>query len=398
MLQPIWGDLAIPFTLLIAWLLGELGQRWLALPRFTSYGLIGVAIAVMVRISQSLFPVEDLWSLTLLAQIAFGLLLFELGYRISLNWLQHNPWLTLSAIAEATVSFVAVYYVGHFFNVSAVPALLIAALAAATSPLTILPVFNALKSSGQITERTLHIAAINCVFAIVAFNTVLGYWVLSSAGDTFQAIWNSLVVLFVSTGLGVLFGVVLPRLLTLTDTNEKQGTVAFALAVIVLILITHSLHFSPILATLVFGLIARHYRNVRHQAQPNFGALGDLLVIVLFVHIGSRLKIESLLPGMLFALAILLARYLSKSACMLAFARLSGLSLKKAVLTGFALMPMASFGILLLELATQRGLNFPETFSAMCGVLLILDLLSPIVLRRLLMIGGEISTPTGNRD
>lgn len=391
MLQPIWGDLAIPFTLLIAWLLGELGQRWLGLSRISCYGLIGVLIAAIMRISQTLFQVEDLWSLTLLAQIAFGLLLFELGYRINLEWLRRNPWLTLSAIAEAAATFGAVFGVACLFELAPVPALLLAALSTATSPLTILPVFNELRSSGQITERTLHIAAINCVLTIFAFNAIVGYWVIASAGDTFEAIWNSLIVLFVSAGLGVLFGVVLPRLLDLADTNEKQSTVAFALAVIGLILVTHSLHFSPILATLIFGLIARHHRNVRHQAQPNFGALGDVLIIVLFVHIGSRLQFDTLFSGALLAAAVLAARWLAKSACMLAFARISGLSLKKAALTGCTLLPMASFGILLLELAAQRGLQFPETFAAMCGLLLILDLASPVALRRLLLLGGEIS-------
>jgi hypothetical protein len=52
---------------------------------------------------------------------------------------------------------------------------------------------------------------------------------------------------------------------------------------------------------------------------------------------------------------------------------------------------MASFGILLLELSAQRGLNFSNTLAAMCGLLLVVDLLSPIVLRRILSMGGEVS-------
>lgn len=391
MLQPIWGDLAIPFTLLVAWLLGELGQRHLALPRITSYGIVGIAIAVITHISKTLFQVEDLWSLTLLAQIAFGLLLFELGYRIDFSWLRNNPWLTLSALVESVATFGTVFCVTQFFDLPPVPALLLASLATATSPLTLLPVINELRSSGQITGRTLHLSAINCVLAITAFNAVVGYWVLASAGDTFQAVWNSLIVLCVSAGLGVLFGVVLPRLLDLADASEKYSTVAFALAVTGLILVTHSLHFSPVLATLVFGLIARHYRNVRHQAQPNFGVLGDVLIIVLFVHIGSRLQLDTLLSGAMLAAAVLLARLVVKSLSMLAFARLSGLSLKKGALTGAALMPMAGFGILLLELAAQRGLVFTDTLSAMCGLLLIADLVGPVILRRILIVGGETS-------
>jgi Kef-type K+ transport system membrane component KefB len=389
MLQPIWGDLVIPFTLLLGWLLGELGQRWLSIPRISSYGIVGIGIAIIMNISKSLFQVEDLWSLTLLAQIAFGLLLFELGYRVNLAWLRHNPWLTLNALVESAATFLAIFCVAKFFDLAPVPALLLASLATATSPLTILPVVNEMKSGGQVTERSLHLSAISCVFAIVAFNAVVGYWVLANAGDTFHAVWNSLIVLFVSAGLGVLFGVVLPRLLDLADTNERQSTVAFALAVAGLILVTHSLHFSPVLATLVFGLMARHHRNVRHQTQPNFGVLGDVLIIVLFAHIGSRLQLDTLFDGALLAGAVILVRYLVKSSVILGFARLSGLSLRKGLLTGLALMPTASFGILLLELAAQRGLTFSATMSSLCGLLLLVDLASPIVLRRILVLADE---------
>ncbi|HTJ96137.1 MAG TPA: cation:proton antiporter [Rhodocyclaceae bacterium] len=391
MLQPIWGDIAIPFTLLLAWFLGELGHRWLALPRISSYGLIGIVIALGLKASRTFFEVEDLWSLTLLAQIAFGLLLFELGYRINLGWLGKNLWLSLSSLVEASATFAAVYYVGLFFDLKLVPALLLAALATATSPLTLLPVINELRSGGQVTERTLHLSAINCVLSIIAFNSIVGYWVLASAGNTFEAAWSSLVVVFVSAGLGVLFGVVLPRLLSLADANDKHSSVAFALAVAALILITHSLHFSPVLATLIFGLMARHHRDVRHQAQPNFGVLGDLLCIVLFVHIGSRLQPDTLVSGAVLAVAVLLTRFVVKSISVLLFSRLSGLSFKKGLLTSIALTPMASFAILLLELSAQRGLDFPNILAAMCGLLLLADLISPVILRRTLIWAGEAS-------
>jgi hypothetical protein len=37
----------------------------------------------------------------LLADLAFGLILFELGYRINLRWLRTNPWIGVSSLAEA---------------------------------------------------------------------------------------------------------------------------------------------------------------------------------------------------------------------------------------------------------------------------------------------------------
>ena len=36
----------------------------------------------------------------MLADVAFGLILFELGYRINLRWLRTNPWIGVSGLVE----------------------------------------------------------------------------------------------------------------------------------------------------------------------------------------------------------------------------------------------------------------------------------------------------------
>jgi hypothetical protein len=55
------GQLAWPLALVVSWMAGELAHRWTGLPRISVYGL---------------------------ASLAFGLILFELGYRINLRWLR----------------------------------------------------------------------------------------------------------------------------------------------------------------------------------------------------------------------------------------------------------------------------------------------------------------------
>ncbi|WP_261379365.1 hypothetical protein [Denitratisoma sp. DHT3] len=82
------GPLAWPAALLAAWLAGEAGQRWLALPRVSSYGLVGFLLAehqagLLGRMGGDV--------LALAADVAFGMILFELGYRINLRWLRSNP-------------------------------------------------------------------------------------------------------------------------------------------------------------------------------------------------------------------------------------------------------------------------------------------------------------------
>jgi len=64
-----------------------------------------------------------------------------------------------------------------------------------------------------------------------------------------------------------------PGLLKELGNSGRDATVAFAIAVIILVALTHTLKFSPVPAALAFGLMARHRRVALSQAQQNFGAL-----------------------------------------------------------------------------------------------------------------------------
>lgn len=382
------NETAWPVALALAWVAGELGQRWLALPRISSYGIVGFLLGAG---QGGLLPDPDGGPVTLLADIAFGLILFELGYRINLRWVRANPWLGVTSVIESAGCFAAVYFIADWFGVPMVPALLLATLAMSTSPAAVLRVANELHSSGQVTDRTLHLSAFNCVLAVVTFKIVMGYWVLSGDGSVFQAIWSSLVVLLVSAGLGALFGVAVPALLRALGGMDRSATVAFAIAVLALTALTHALKFSPLLATLAFGLVARHRRVILSQAQRNFGALGDLLTVLLFVFVAATLSWKIALSGIWLALAVIAARIAVKVAVTTLFAHLGGITWRKGALTGLALTPQSVFVILLLEQSRHLGLDFLNEMPAIAAIVLLLELIGPLVTRGALVWAGEAS-------
>jgi len=289
-------------------------------------------------------------------------------------------------------SFAAVYFLAVWFGVPMVPALLLAALAMSTSPAAVLRVANELHSSGQATDRTLHLSAFNCVLAVVAFKIVTGYWLLSSAGSVLQALWYSLVVLSVSAGLGALFGVAVPGLLRSLGDIDRNTTVAFAIAVVALTALTHALEFSPLLATLAFGLVARHRRVVLSPAQRNFGALGNLLTVLLFVFVAATLDWKHALSGIGLALAVIGVRAAVKLAATTAFAHLSGITWRKGVLTGLALTPQSVFAVLLLEQSRHFGQDLLQDVPAIAAIVLLLGVVGPLVTQRALAWAGEAST------
>ncbi len=385
-LLTILTELAWPLAICLAWLAGEVGQRWTGLPRISFYGIVGFLLAS----SQiGVLPQAGPGPILLLADIGFGLILFELGYRINLRWLRTNPWFSLAALVEAGATFIAIYFVAIWFNTSTMTALMLASLAMSTSPATVVRVINESRSSGQVTERVLHLSAINCVLAVFTFNIIVGFWIFRSSDDIGDATLNSLVAVLLSAALGALFGIVIPALLRYTSSMSKDATAGFALAVIMLVSVTYTIQLSPVVATLAFGLTARHRRVAFGQAQRNFGPLGEVLTVLLFVFAASTLDWRTVVDGTALALCVVIVRQLTKTAGVTVFAELSGISWRKGALTGLALAPVSVFVILLLEHARLRGVNLGEELRAMAGATLLLEVFGPILIQRALVWARE---------
>ena len=379
-------SIAWPLVLLLAWFLAELlFERW-HIPRVTSYVAVGL-IGGLVNLPGL---TTDVPGLPFLANVALSLVLFELGYRINLRWFRHNPWMLALGVVESFVTFGLIYWVSGWFDLPVDHRLIIAALSISASPAGVVRVANELRSAGQVTERVLHLCAINCILSAVALKLVVGYWYLSTSGDLVLAAFGSMYVVATSVALGVLLGVAVPWLLRQRNTHERGVTVVFALAVLLLTTAAYGLKLSPLLAALSFGIVARERRVHLTNAQRDFGTAGDLLSVFLFVYIASLLNWADVGAGMLMGLLLIAVRTVSKVGCNLVAARLSGITERKGLLTGLALTPMSAFAILLLEQTRLYGFApAVAVLSAMAGMMLVQELLGPVVTQRALMTAHE---------
>jgi Kef-type K+ transport system membrane component KefB len=385
-LLSILNSLAWPFAVAVAWLAGEFGYRWTGVPRISYYALVGFILASG---QVGVLPAPAGGPVLVTADVAFGLILFELGYRINLRWLRTNPWIGVTGLVESGATFAGVYLVATAFGMAQMTALTLASLSMATSPATVVRVINELRSAGQVTERVIHLSALNCVLAVFAFNLVVGYSLFRATEDLGDAALNSLVMLALSALTGAAFGVLVPGLLRALGNLAQDATVVFALSVILVVSITYTFHLSPVVATLAFGLTARHRRVTLAQAQRNFGALGELLTVLLFVYVAATLEWQQVLAGGLLAIALVTVRLLTKTLGVAAFAHLSGTSWRKGALTGLGLAPLSVFVILLLEHARLAGLQLADTVRALAAVTLVLELFAPIILQRALIWARE---------
>lgn len=379
-------SIAWPLVLLLAWFLAELlFERW-HIPRVTSYVAVGL-VGGLINLPGL---TTDVPGLPFLANVALSLVLFELGYRINLRWFRHNPWMLALGVVESMVTFVAIYWVSGWFELPVDQRLIIASLSISASPAGVVRVANELRSAGQVTERVLHLCAINCFLSVVALKLVVGYWYLSTSGDLVMAAFGSMYVVTTSVAIGALLGVAVPWLLRQRNTHERGVTVVFALAVLLLTTAAYGLKLSPLLAALSFGIVARERRVHLTNAQRDFGTAGDLLSVFLFVYIASLLNWADVGAGLLMGLLLITVRTASKVGCNLVAARLSGITERKGVLTGLALTPMSAFAILLLEQSRLYGFApAVAVLSAMAGMMLVQELLGPVVTQRALMTAHE---------
>ena len=385
-----WGfmlqSVAWPLVLLLAWWLGErLHEHW-RLPRVSSYVAVGL-IGGMVNLPGL---TSDVPGLPFLANVALSLVLFELGYRIHLRWFRHNPWVLVHGVVESALTFAAVYWASAVLDLSVENRLIVAALSVSASPAGIVRVANEMRSAGQVTERVLHLCAINCLMAVLALKLVVGYWTLSTSGSLLQAALGSVHVLVTSLAVGAALGVLVPLLLRSRHTSESGLAVAFGLTVVLLTALSQGLMLSPLLAALSFGVVARERRVYLTNAQRNFGTAGDALTLFLFVYIASLLSGPAVLGTLAVGVLLIGVRTLVKVGVSVALARVSGITQRKGVLTGLALTPMSAYAILLLEQSREQGFTpAPEVMAAMAGMMLLQELLGPLVTQRTLMAARE---------
>jgi Kef-type K+ transport system membrane component KefB len=383
---PPLGDLAWPVVIALAWIAGELAQRW-KIPRVTTYALVGFAFG---RALPGAAGIGVSPAISVLASIAFGLLLFEFGYRINLRWFRINPWLAATGLLDVALTFLAVYALCRTFGAAPISAALIAAMTAATSPASLTLVVNELRSAGQVTERALHLTAFNCLCALLAFKFIVGFWTFDTSGDVLKALSNSVVVLLVSAGLGAAFGTGMPVVLRITGRTSADATLAFALAVVLLVGITHVLRFSPVVATLAFGLVARHRRVTLNQTQRNFGVLGDLMVVFLFTYVAATLDWQRAVAGAALGASLVVVRSAAKIVAVTVLARASGTTWKKGMLTAVAMTPLSTFVVLLVADTRAMGIDLIDAIAPVAAATVLLQWIGPLATQLALTMAGEV--------
>ncbi len=389
---PDWPPVAsqllwVAVLLLAAIVAGEAVRRWLRVSRILGYVAVGAALGPQA--AGALAP-DTLADLSVLVDVAVGLLLFELGQRVDLGWLRRNPWLLAMSVAEAAFSFGAVFALLTLLGARPVAAATAAVLAMVTSPAVVMTVVKDLRAQGQVTERLLLLTALNTAYAVIGLAIVAGWVHLERGRDMLAMLVHPVYLVAGSVAAAALVALAARALLGLLGRRPVFQFAILISIVLVTVAGAATLKLSVPLALLFLGIFGRAFDRARHFVPLRFGETAMLFVVILFAVSGASLRFEGWGLAAATAVGFVAARFAGKLAALLVLARPSALSVRSASLLNLGLTPMSGLALMLLQdlarldprlgAEIQPGLMFAITLLAILG-----PLATEFALRR----GGE---------
>lgn len=372
--------------LVAAALLGEVAWRRLGWPRLTGYAAVGTVLALT-----GLGAEGNEAALRLAVDVALALLLFEAGARLNLRWLARNPWLLATSLFEAAFAGIAVLVAARLMGVPSAIAGPLAIIAMGVSPAVVQRVVNECNAAGQVTERLMALSALNTLYAVLALKLLSAGLLLSDPGTWLSALPTVTISFFGSFLVGAALGSLLSVMARRLDLRNENSVVLVLGCVMVALVLAKTLQLSLLLVPLLAGMWLRN-RTDRPWVWPrHFGTVGGVLVLVLFVAVGSAWSLSALGAAGVVAAVLVVVRWVAKFAAVYALARPSGLAWKQAGALGASLLPLsATAWVLALDFGVAHPTVGPALLPYVLAMLAFIELPSPLVVMYSLRAVGEI--------
>ena len=376
-------------------LLGEAVNRRFGVPRIVGYSAVGMLIALAGH-GVARGRLDGL--LGLIVDLALALLLFELGSRVRLRWLRTNPALLLTSAAESLLGFGAVVAVLRLLDVELNVALACAVMTVSASGAVIGRVATELGAAGQVTERMIVLTALNTLYAVLANKLIIGWIHLDVAGNWGQGIAQPLYTFCGSALIAAALAKVVATVMRKLDLRNENSVLLLLGLVALAVTCARLLNLSALLVPLMAGVILRNTTE-RPWAWPrHFGTAGGVLVLMLFVIVGSAWSVEGVAAGALLACALLLARALAKTIAIVGLARWSGIEMRQGLALGLTMMPISGTTLALFADLHRTHPAFADSLAPIIlTAIALMELIGPILVQRALRIAGE-QQPDAVRD
>lgn len=370
-------------------LIGELVFRRLGLPRIVGYSLVGMLVAAGGwGVASGTIP----GPVRLVVDLALALLLFELGARVHLRWLRTNPFLLVTSLAEAVLTFAVVYLAMRYVGLDASSSAAVAVLAVPASPAVISRVASEFGAEGQVTERVTMLAALNTLYGVFASKLLLAWLDLDTGQNPVQAVVHPLYVFAGSFLIAGVLGFAVARVTRGLDLRNENSTLLLLGLVTMALALTKMFGLSTLLMPLMAGLWLRNSTERPWVWPRHFGTAGGVLVLMMFVIVGSSWSVEGLATGGLIALVAMAARAAAKATAVLTLGWFSGQSVRQGIGVSLALTPLSATALVMYsDLQASHGSFAGQLAPIALSSIAIMELLGALAVLAALRSAHEIA-------
>ena len=368
-------------------LVGELIARYSRLPRVVGYTLAGW-LAAVGGFGASL-PLPG--NMRLLIDLALAILLFEIGSRVRLRWLQNNLGLMATSLLESAAAALAVYAALVYFGQPPLVAGACAVLAIPASAAVAGRVAQEIGAEGQVTQRMTALTALNTLYGVLALVVLKGWIETDRAPDVVVAAQAVLFSFFGALVLAVLLAWSASWVTRFYDLRQ-EGPMLLVLGLVLLaVSAARWLGVSTLLVPLLAGLLLRNWSERAWAWPRHFGTAGGLLVLLLFVLVGSAWTPQLLVGGIVAALVLLAARGAAKALVVCLLSRWSHTSLRKGIALSMTLTPLSATALVMLSELHRADPAFGASVEPIVlTAVAVVELLGPIAVLVALRVAGEV--------
>ena len=377
----------LALLLLAAAVCGELGQRWLRVPRIV--GQVGAGVLFGPQLL-GFVGAATLAELEPVIRLAIGALLFELGGRIDFLWLKRNPWLLLTSALEAGLSFVLVFAVLRWFDIGPLLAAMTAAILMISAPEVILRITTDSAAQGQVSERLKLLTALNCSYAVFVIILLRGWLNARYAADPLGIVLHPVYLVSASFMLAVVATGLVHGVLRVIGRGDVSDTIALLGCVALLVAAAEAFAASSLISLLAFGALLRNSMTERRSLPRDFGQLGSVLTLLLFAATGALLEFAGDARLWQIAGAVLVLRLVGKCLVTGSLAQVSGIGWRKGLLVGMGLAPLSALAIVMLRETIELYPELPPHFPALVlACVAVMQLVGPALTHRALLLARE---------
>lgn len=387
---------------------GKIAQG-IGVPKVTAFILLGLILgpSVLGVLSQ-----EIMKELRFIDEIAFGLILFNIGGKFNKEFFQkmqlkHVKMALVQSLLTFSITSILLFILLFTFTEQSLEsqiiiAILLGIIAIEAAPPTTLIVIKEYSSQGPLTDAILFFLAISTVCGIIFSDVavmifeITGLWNRLGGNNfeqIFKLLWHTLAPIPIGIGLGLL--------LSYWEQKEINRGEIF-LTVITLILsslgLSYHLHFSSLLTSLILGITVINTSHVGENIHKSIGEMGLSLYAIFFVFAGAHIDFNKQLKTIGFVgIAYILSRILG----ILGSSFLTSTIFKESVIfgkrRGLSLLGHAGAA---LAIATQFKMRDEESaqtiFSVIMSSIFFFEVIGPFSLKYALKKEGEISS--GKKD